>query len=64
MTVERITADAISDGYENLGEREIKDVCEKLVKEGYLEKIESGGVFYFKISPGGVEYVEKLLTKL
>ncbi len=64
ITVERITSDAVSDGYENLGEREIKDICEKLLKEDYVGKVENSGLFYYRITPEGVEYVEKLLTKL
>lgn len=62
MNVERIVADLAREGYENMAEQKVRDICKKLTEEHLVELLDASNP-YFKISPQGIEYVGKLLTK-
>jgi len=63
MNIDRIKEDLSRIGIENITNQQIEDMCKKLCNEKLLEHIPAGSSFY-KISPDGIEYVEKLLTKV
>ena len=48
----------------DLDSQKVKDICEKLVNENFISKEEIGENIFYKITPEGIEFVEKQMSKV